>query len=550
MPTPEIDAATVPIRHLPIQATTLAGIATPLSGFTVPDSASAQITVILSVSNGVLFADTAPGGIIGGGGSNMIWIAGSAAQVNAKLATLVYVSPKPGADVIAVRVIDSLGHPSAGLSVPLQALPLSNPPAQPAGSVSISGGTITLDTRTIEGLTLNISERQGSTTSPALVLTNSILGAGVRINLVDENGRGETAPRLAIAGRVENDGTASFSGGPALITLAKGAVLTNAGRIEFLGSSAQVSGAGTLQNDGTVAFAGAAAGSPPLIAVAITGAGVISLGGDATVEIAKSVAASQTIRFEDAPRQPESLQLDRPEDVQAQIAGFVSGDQIVLANTRFDAAAYTQADAASGVLTLYDGAAIAARLHFAGSYQLSSFDLLSTGLDSLASSVRITPAFSLEASGHGSLDVYQFLDEALGTQMLTQDAGERDAIVASRHDLVYEGVGFRALYPQTSNPGAVPIYRFFDTTNGAHFFTASDAEKNGTLATRPDLIFEPSSTLYEHATQQAGDVPVFRFFDGAHGTHLYTADAGERAAILSTRIDLKDEGIAFYAPGR
>lgn len=547
MPTPEIDAAVAPFRLLPTQTTALAGINTPLSGFRVSDTDTAQVAVILSVSNGVLYADTAPGGTVGGSGSHTVWIAGSAAQVNAKLATLVYASPIPGADAITVGVIGSFRSSPTQVTVPLQVLPLIVPPAQPAGSISITGGTVTLDTRRIDGLTLNITK--GSTASPALVLVNSTLGANVQINFVNENGAGGPAPRLAIAGRVENGGTARFNGGPALITLAKGALLTNAGLIEFLGSSAQVGGAGTLQNDGTIAIAGAAAGSPPLIAAAITGAGVISLGDDARIEFAQSIAASQTIRFEDVER-PAILQLDRPEDVRAQIAGFAPGDEIVLANTQFDAAAYAQTGGTSGVLTLYDGAAIEASLHFAGSYQLSSFNLLATNIGSLASSVRITPAASLpQPSDRRSVDVYRFFDAALGTQMITQDAGERDAIMASRHDLVYQGIGLRALDPQASNPGAVPVARFFDTTNGTHFFTASEAEKNGILATRPDLIFEPSSTLYEHATPQAGDVPVFRFFDSTHGTHLYTADAGERAGVLSTRTDLKDEGIAFYAPG-
>ena len=54
--------------------------------------------------------------------------------------------------------------------------------------------------------------------------------------------------------------------------------------------------------------------------------------------------------------------------------------------------------------------------------------------------------------------------------------------------------------------------------------------------------------FYEHATQQAGDVAVYRFFDTSYGTHFYTSSASERASILAARADLKEEGIGFYAP--
>ena len=52
----------------------------------------------------------------------------------------------------------------------------------------------------------------------------------------------------------------------------------------------------------------------------------------------------------------------------------------------------------------------------------------------------------------------------------------------------------------------------------------------------------------EHATQQAGDNAVYRFFDSHNGTHFFTNSSTEQATIMSTRSDLAYEGVAFYAP--
>jgi hypothetical protein len=59
--------------------------------------------------------------------------------------------------------------------------------------------------------------------------------------------------------------------------------------------------------------------------------------------------------------------------------------------------------------------------------------------------------------------------------------------------------------------------------------------------------------LYEDGTQQAHDVPVYRFFDTTNGTHFYTGSQSEYTAITTPgssgyRSDLTYEGIGFYAP--
>lgn len=143
--------------------------------------------------------------------------------------------------------------------------------------------------------------------------------------------------------------------------------------------------------------------------------------------------------------------------------------------------------------------------------------------------------------------VYRFFDNSNGTQFLTGDTSERDALVKTRPDLTYEGLGMAGIAPNAGDANAAPVYRFFDKGTGTHLFTISKSEVASIAATRPDLVQEQSS-FDEHLTAQAGDTPVYRFFESTDGTHFFTSSNDERASIVASRPDMVYEGIAFYAP--
>lgn len=545
---PSSSAVNVPATFVsPEVEIVLADINTPLGDLTIGGQGSGDVTVIITASSGILYAGTFPGATVSGGGSGSLWIAGSPADVNAKLATLVYTAPTPGADTLSISVVDASGQSSGPIVVPVDVLPLRSQPCAASAALTLLGGTMTLDNRQLNGLTINIHGAQNGAGAATIILVDSTLGADATLDIASSN-PASPSPRVAIAGKVELDGATTFNVGPALVTLAQNAILTNAGRLAFIDSSAQLTGAGTLRNDGIIAISGA---HGPAINVAITGSGLISLAAGSHVALAGPVSADETIAFE---TNSGVLELSAPQSMQASITGFVAGDKIQLGEIHVDAAAYSP-EGNGGTLTLYDGAQIAANLHFDGSYQLSDF-VVSVATDSAADGGAISTLTVLAAThsqiiaASGQADIYRFFDTATGTQFLTQDAGERDAIVAARSDLKFEGIAMHALASPTTDPAAAPVFRFFDTVHGTHFFTADAAEKNTLLASRPDLVFEPSSTIFEHASQQAGDLPVYRFFDASNGTHFFTASAAERASILITRPDMAAEGVAFYAPGQ
>ncbi|MDT7953255.1 MAG: C2 family cysteine protease, partial [Acetobacteraceae bacterium] len=161
---------------------------------------------------------------------------------------------------------------------------------------------------------------------------------------------------------------------------------------------------------------------------------------------------------------------------------------------------------------------------------------------------RVTPpSQTAQVLPDGKLGVYRFFDTIHGTQFLTGSVNEANSAIANRPDLTYEGIGLAGIAAGANDPNAVPVYRFFDTRNGTHFFTANHAEEASLAATRSDLVLE-STSFYEHATQQAGDTAVYRFFNSNDGTHFFTQSSSERASIAATRPDMAFEGVAFYAP--
>ena len=143
------------------------------------------------------------------------------------------------------------------------------------------------------------------------------------------------------------------------------------------------------------------------------------------------------------------------------------------------------------------------------------------------------------------VQVFRFFDTNDGAHFYTASASESSTIQATRPDLTYEGVGLNALSPTATDASSAPVFRFFDTSSGSHFYTADADEKTEVQASRPDLTFE-GIAFYEDTTQQSDNTAVYRFFDKQDGTHFYTPSAAERASILATRPDLVNEGVAFY----
>ncbi len=102
-------------------------------------------------------------------------------------------------------------------------------------------------------------------------------------------------------------------------------------------------------------------------------------------------------------------------------------------------------------------------------------------------------AFStLTASGgqctSGGQAVHRFYSPVFRSHFYTQNATEKDQIVANDRNWVYEGVAYCA--PATQQAGTVPLYRFWSARFSKHHFTASQAEADQLRTRDPNWTYE------------------------------------------------------------
>jgi pimeloyl-ACP methyl ester carboxylesterase len=90
-----------------------------------------------------------------------------------------------------------------------------------------------------------------------------------------------------------------------------------------------------------------------------------------------------------------------------------------------------------------------------------------------------------------------------------------------------------------------PVFRFFDTKSGDHFYTTSVTEKAQIQATIPTFTYEGSPWSAPDGSANTHD--VFRFFDTKTGTHFFTDNVNERDTVIATIPNYKYEGVAFEA---
>lgn len=344
-------------------------------------------------------------------------------------------------------------------------------------------------------------------------------------------GQGTTTTTIGAAAPAA--GSSFINGTGARLTIAAGAALSvaaiqNAGAITVAGN---VSFLQSLTNTGTVDVT---SGTLALEAAVQGTGGTFTIENGATLSL--DAASAQAVAI----RNGGTLRLSQPTNFTGTIQMPATGARIDVAG-----ATVTSATVSTGTIVVKTSAGSTFNFAESGLVEGSSLGLSSDGaggsLLTVAAAITTTPAPTSTRPV-----AYRFFDSIHGTQFLTTSSAERQTIQNTRPDLVYEGIGLNAIDP-AADTTAAPVYRFFDSKFGTHFYTSSSTERDTVVATRSDLVSEGVG-FYEHNTQQSGDTAVYRFFDSNFGTHFYTSSTTERATIVATRPDLVAEGVSFYAP--
>jgi hypothetical protein len=140
--------------------------------------------------------------------------------------------------------------------------------------------------------------------------------------------------------------------------------------------------------------------------------------------------------------------------------------------------------------------------------------------------------------------VYRFFNFTNGTHFFTPSAEEADHVIAT-WPTVYRFEG-PAYYTNPAN-NTQPLYRFYNRVSGSHFYTASAEEAAHIIATWPTIFTLDGQTYSVNPAPVANSIPVYRFYNLKNGSHFYTASAEEADHVIATWPTVYSyEGPAFW----
>ena len=143
------------------------------------------------------------------------------------------------------------------------------------------------------------------------------------------------------------------------------------------------------------------------------------------------------------------------------------------------------------------------------------------------------------------LPLYRFWSPIYRSHFFTASNRERDKLIVSDPNWLYEGVAYNVKLKQFCS-GYMPVYRFWSDRFKSHFYTI-DQDEAIELAYfdhnwRYELIAFCAST-----TSGGGRIPVYRFYSAVYKSHFFTVSKSERDQLLFSDPNWSYEGIAYYA---
>jgi hypothetical protein len=143
--------------------------------------------------------------------------------------------------------------------------------------------------------------------------------------------------------------------------------------------------------------------------------------------------------------------------------------------------------------------------------------------------------------------VYRFFDTTSGVHFYTASEAERDIVQEDLPNYNFEGASYASVDSLTgSGAESVPVYRFFNTVTGARLYTTNQVERDAIINDLPDFRFE-GQAFAAYNTEVEGTIPIYRFFNPTIGAHFFTPSEAERDSIIENLPDYDFEGVAYYA---
>lgn len=140
--------------------------------------------------------------------------------------------------------------------------------------------------------------------------------------------------------------------------------------------------------------------------------------------------------------------------------------------------------------------------------------------------------------------VYRFYNESSGFHFYTSNTSERDSLIGNPNiGYQYEGPAFKVANSK-SDSSQLPLFRFYDTAIGDHFYTTSVSERDSIISNLHQYQYEGTAFNVLGASANVG-TDVHRFYNTQTGAHFYTASAAERDSVIASLPAFTYEGVAF-----
>lgn len=156
------------------------------------------------------------------------------------------------------------------------------------------------------------------------------------------------------------------------------------------------------------------------------------------------------------------------------------------------------------------------------------------------------PTPTVPTSQAGKSSVYRFYNKSNGSHFYTASSDEANRVIGSYGSTFsYEGVAYTLNTSSSANKSA--LYRFYNTRTGSHFYTASAAERDRVISAYAGIYSYEGVAYNVSPTSVSGTTPVYRFYNVVNGTHFYTASLEEANRTIASYSNIYSfEGPAFY----
>ena len=154
------------------------------------------------------------------------------------------------------------------------------------------------------------------------------------------------------------------------------------------------------------------------------------------------------------------------------------------------------------------------------------------------------PEPELETPGSS---VFRFFDPDTGVHFYADSESERAELESSQPDYIAETATYRTVDPLTGDSNAQEVVGLLNQDTGAYLYTTSDNELDFIENNLDNYSIDEDQSFFAFAEEQAGTIPIYRFLNTDTNAHFFTASEVERQSIEDNLTNYSSEGIAFYA---